>query len=110
MNKPYRLRLGLMVGLLGAILSLPLTAVARDAYRYAFHRLGDPPATPSAAIAIVCPSLAAASPPVDPAPRRPGARHGRSPNVHGDAEGLPPAQSPSRSSSSRTSPPGPADR
>ncbi len=101
---------GAVAGLLGAILSLPLTAVARDAYRYAFHRLGDPPATPSAAIAIVSPSLAAASPSVDPARRRPGPRHGRSPNVHGDAEGLPPAQSPSRSSSSRTSTPGPVDR
>ncbi len=101
---------GAVAGLLGAILSLPLTAVARDAYRYAFHRLGDPPAAPAAAIAIVCPSLATASPPVYHARRRPGPRRSRSPNLHGDAVGPPSAQSSSRSSSSRTSTPGPVDR
>ena len=44
---------GSIGGLLGAILAIPITAAARDVYRYLFHRLSDdPPAaakTPSAA-------------------------------------------------------------
>jgi predicted PurR-regulated permease PerM len=44
---------GAMAGLLGAILALPVTAVARSVFRYLFHRLDDPPMTPQEAIALV---------------------------------------------------------
>ncbi len=44
---------GSIAGLLGAILAIPITAAARDVYRYLFHRLSDdvdaaPPPTPAA--------------------------------------------------------------
>lgn len=35
---------GAIAGLLGAILALPITATARDIYRYLFHRLNEDPA------------------------------------------------------------------
>ena len=40
-------------GLLGAILALPIAAAARDVFRYLFHRLDRPAATPDEALAIV---------------------------------------------------------
>ncbi|MEA2519248.1 MAG: hypothetical protein QOF49_1328 [Chloroflexota bacterium] len=39
-----------IAGLLGAILALPITAAARDVFRYLFHRLDTPPATPDEAV------------------------------------------------------------
>lgn len=43
---------GAIAGLLGAILALPVTAAARDVYRYLFRRLSPPPIPgPSAAVA-----------------------------------------------------------
>jgi predicted PurR-regulated permease PerM len=44
---------GAIAGLLGAILALPITAAARDVFRYLFHRLDEPPSTPSEAISIL---------------------------------------------------------
>jgi predicted PurR-regulated permease PerM len=40
-------------GLLGAILALPIAAAGRDVFRYAFHRVNDPPATPDEAFARI---------------------------------------------------------
>ncbi|HEV7811133.1 MAG TPA: hypothetical protein VGO64_11065, partial [Candidatus Limnocylindrales bacterium] len=40
-------------GLLGAILALPVTAAARDVYRYVFHRVDVVPATPDEALAMI---------------------------------------------------------
>jgi predicted PurR-regulated permease PerM len=44
---------GAVAGLLGAILALPMTAAARDIFRYAFHRVDDPPSTPAEAVAKI---------------------------------------------------------
>jgi predicted PurR-regulated permease PerM len=44
---------GAIAGILGAILAVPLTAAARDIFRYAYHRVDDPPATPDQAVAII---------------------------------------------------------
>jgi predicted PurR-regulated permease PerM len=44
---------GAIAGLLGAILALPVAAAGRDVFRYLFHRLDEPPATPDEAIAII---------------------------------------------------------
>jgi predicted PurR-regulated permease PerM len=44
---------GSIAGLLGAILALPVAAAGRDVFRYLFHRLDEPPATPDEAIAII---------------------------------------------------------
>ena len=44
---------GAIGGLLGAILALPITAAARDVFRYAFHRVDQPPSTPDEALAII---------------------------------------------------------
>ena len=44
---------GAIGGLLGAILALPITAAARDVFRYAFHRVDQPPMTPEAAVATI---------------------------------------------------------
>lgn len=44
---------GAIAGLLGAILALPITAAARDVFRYLFHRFDDPPATPDEAVARI---------------------------------------------------------
>lgn len=46
-------------GVLGAIVSLPVAAAARDLFRYAFQRLSDPPASPTEALAAVSPRLVA---------------------------------------------------
>ena len=53
---------GAIAGLLGAILALPITAAARDVFRYLFHRLSDPPASPDLAVAriVAHPSIVAA--------------------------------------------------
>ena len=40
-------------GLLGAILALPIAAAARDVFRYIFHRVDVPAASPDEALAIV---------------------------------------------------------
>jgi predicted PurR-regulated permease PerM len=44
---------GSIAGLIGAILALPITAAARDAFRYLFHRVDDPPSTPDESVAIL---------------------------------------------------------
>jgi predicted PurR-regulated permease PerM len=44
---------GAIAGLLGAILALPITAAARDVFRYIFHRVDDPPSTPAEALAFI---------------------------------------------------------
>ena len=44
---------GAIAGILGAILAVPLTAAARDIFRYAFHRVDNPPATPDEAVAMI---------------------------------------------------------
>ena len=44
---------GGIAGILGAIFAIPITAAARDIFRYAFHRVDDPPATPDEAVAII---------------------------------------------------------
>jgi predicted PurR-regulated permease PerM len=44
---------GAIAGLLGAILALPITAAARDVFRYLFHRLDDPPSSPDEALAFI---------------------------------------------------------
>jgi predicted PurR-regulated permease PerM len=44
---------GAIAGLLGAILALPVTAAARDLFRYAFHRVDDPPMSPDEAVALI---------------------------------------------------------
>ncbi len=42
-----------IAGLLGAILALPITAAARDVFRYGFHRFDNPPAAPAEAVARI---------------------------------------------------------
>jgi predicted PurR-regulated permease PerM len=44
---------GGIAGILGAIFAVPLTAAARDIFRYVFHRVDDPPKTPDEAVAII---------------------------------------------------------
>jgi predicted PurR-regulated permease PerM len=44
---------GAIAGLLGAILALPIAAAGRDVFRYLFHRLDEPPASPDEAIAMI---------------------------------------------------------
>ena len=44
---------GAIAGIIGAILAVPLTAAARDIFRYAYHRVDDPPATPDEAVAMI---------------------------------------------------------
>jgi predicted PurR-regulated permease PerM len=44
---------GAIAGLLGAILALPITAAARDVFRYMFHRLDEPPSSPDEAVAYI---------------------------------------------------------
>jgi predicted PurR-regulated permease PerM len=66
---------GAIGGLLGAILALPIAAASRDAFRYAFHRLDDPPSSPDEAIAIIRahPAVIEANPPDPSAPSTPAA-------------------------------------
>lgn len=47
-------------GILGAIVSLPITAAARDMFRYTFHRVSDPPASVEESLARISPRLAQA--------------------------------------------------
>ena len=66
---------GAIAGLIGAILALPITAAARDVFRFVFHRVDEPPATTAEALAMVQarPSIVARAvgdptePPIDPA-------------------------------------------
>ena len=44
---------GSIGGLLGAILALPIAAASRDVFRYVFHRVDVPPATPDEALAMI---------------------------------------------------------
>jgi predicted PurR-regulated permease PerM len=44
---------GSIAGIIGAIFAVPITAAARDIFRYAFHRVDDPPATPEEAVALI---------------------------------------------------------
>jgi predicted PurR-regulated permease PerM len=44
-------------GILGAIVSLPITAVGRDIFRYAFHRVADPPESVDSSLARISPRL-----------------------------------------------------
>jgi predicted PurR-regulated permease PerM len=44
---------GSIGGLLGAILALPIAAASRDVFRYAFHRVDQPPSLPAEALAII---------------------------------------------------------
>jgi predicted PurR-regulated permease PerM len=44
---------GSIGGLLGAILALPIAAASRDVFRYAFHRVDQPPSSPAEALAII---------------------------------------------------------
>ena len=44
---------GSIGGLLGAILALPIAAASRDVFRYVFHRVDEPPASPAEALAII---------------------------------------------------------
>lgn len=48
-----------LAGILGAIVSLPVTAAGRDVFRYAFRRLSDPPASVDEALAGISPRLPA---------------------------------------------------
>jgi len=65
---------GAIAGLLGAILALPITAAARDVFRYLFHRVDDPPATPDEAVAILrARPVLVADQPDPPAPAAAGA-------------------------------------
>jgi predicted PurR-regulated permease PerM len=43
---------GSIGGLLGAILALPIAAASRDVFRYMFHRVDQPPSSPTEALAI----------------------------------------------------------
>ena len=44
-------------GILGAIVSLPIAAASRDIFRYAFHRVGDPPASVDESLSRISPRL-----------------------------------------------------
>ncbi len=44
---------GAIGGLMGAILALPIAAAGRDVFRYLFHRVDEPGASPSEALAII---------------------------------------------------------
>ncbi len=48
-----------LAGILGAILSLPVAAAARDIFRYTFHRVGEPPASVDESLARISPRLPA---------------------------------------------------
>ncbi len=68
---------GAIAGLLGAILALPITAAARDIYRYLFRRFGEPPMSAEEATASLLPhghgplvrAAAAAAPSLSTAPQ-----------------------------------------
>lgn len=46
-------------GILGAIVSLPIAAASRDLFRYAFHRVGEPPASVDESLSRISPRLSA---------------------------------------------------
>lgn len=46
-------------GILGAIVSLPIAAASRDLFRYAFHRVGEPPASVEESLSRISPRLSA---------------------------------------------------
>jgi predicted PurR-regulated permease PerM len=62
-------------GLLGAILALPIAAAARDVFRYVFHRVDDPPASPEEALAAIRahPTIVEPVSPSEPDPASTGA-------------------------------------
>ena len=60
-----------IAGLLGAILALPITAAGRDVFRYCFHRLDDPPASPDEAVARIVAEPLVVRPVSDDAPPAP---------------------------------------
>lgn len=66
---------GAIAGILGAIFAIPITAAARDIFRYAFHRVDEPPATPEEALAMIRAHPRVIEP-VPPAPPAPGAVEG----------------------------------
>jgi hypothetical protein len=84
---------GTIAGLLGAILALPITAAARDVFRYLFHRFDSPPATPGEAVGRIV-----ARPAPAPAPT-PGVAVGIAPEIGPRSEPRPAAEG--------GSPPGP---
>ncbi|HEX5014087.1 MAG TPA: AI-2E family transporter [Candidatus Limnocylindrales bacterium] len=61
---------GAIAGIIGAILAVPITAAARDIFRYAFHRVDEPPATPEEALAAIRarPVLVEKAPDAEPPP------------------------------------------
>jgi predicted PurR-regulated permease PerM len=81
---------GAIGGLLGAIFSLPITAAARDVYRYLFRRLSDEPL----AVPVV---------PVAAEATRPTDRETRAPAAQGTGEDHPRARSQRRSGQPRPS-------
>jgi predicted PurR-regulated permease PerM len=81
---------GAIGGLLGAIFSLPITAAARDVYRYLFRRLSDEPL----AVPVV---------PVAAEATRPTDRETRAPTAQGTGEDHPRARSQRRSVQPRPS-------
>jgi predicted PurR-regulated permease PerM len=62
---------GAIAGLLGAILALPITAAARDVFRYLFHRLDETPSSPAEAVALIRAHPVVVTPVPDPADRAP---------------------------------------
>ena len=60
---------GAIAGIIGAILAVPITAAGRDVFRYAFHRVDEPPATPDEAMAAIRahPTIVKAADPEPPA-------------------------------------------
>jgi predicted PurR-regulated permease PerM len=72
---------GAIAGILGAIFAVPITAAARDVFRYAFHRVDDPPATPDEAVAMIRAHPRVIEPVPDPADQ--GGPTGSSPEAAG---------------------------
>jgi predicted PurR-regulated permease PerM len=66
---------GAIAGIIGAILAVPITAAGRDIFRYAFHRVDEPPATPEEAMATIRahPSVVEKTPDPEPPAAEPGA-------------------------------------
>jgi predicted PurR-regulated permease PerM len=76
---------GAIAGLLGAILALPITAAGRDVFRYVFHRVDEPPATPAEAVARIHAEPLIVRPVPDPATEAVDAEAGRSIEPPSDA-------------------------
>lgn len=77
-------------GIIGAIISLPIAAAARDIYRYLFHRASDPPATVDEALGRLSPKLplVVRRSAVDAAPVLASAMPGQLPVDHGGTDPL----------------------